>query len=112
MKWDVIKRQVADEVAWAVREGRYAQEEILVDLVHSDFAVLRDLPEGKKWHGPIREAYADQVRKCIEAWDIRAVDRLRALFLSAFPATLRKCRLMAELRDDGWHVNNGSAAVC
>ena len=101
MKWETIKRRVADEVASAVEQGRHAPEEILADLVASNFEVLRQLPDGNKWHGPIRTAYAAQVRKRIEDWDIRAVGRLRDLFNAAFPPSLRKCPLIAEYDENG-----------
>jgi hypothetical protein len=105
MKWEKIKNAVASEVAGAVQQGRHAQEEILADLVASDFDVLRQLSEKDKWHGPIREAYANQVYKRIKNWDIRAVNRLRDLFQNAFPRSLQKGSLLAELDDDGdWAV--------
>jgi hypothetical protein len=106
MKWELVKQKVADQVCSMVAQGRTMTAEMLVDLVRSDFEVLRRLPEAEKWHGPIREAYAAEVRKCIEAWDIRCVGSLRDLFPWAFPPSLLKKPLTAEYDDQGdWCVH-------
>lgn len=98
MIWETIKRRVADDICSRIAEGRVNQEEILVDLVSSDFAAIRSMTaeERGRGFGQVRRVYADKVRERIEAWDIRAVGRLRELFPAEFPKSLRSGPLVVE----------------
>lgn len=105
MKWETVKRRVVDEVCTMVIEGRAFQENILLDMVASDFAAVKQLPPKDRWHGEIRKAYADKVRERIDNWDIRCAGRLRDLFDGAFPPSLRKGELRADINERGdWVV--------
>jgi hypothetical protein len=107
MKWETIKRRVADDLCSRIVEGRIQQEAILVDLVGSDFAVLRNMSadERGRGFGALRQVYAAKVRECIDGWDIRAAERLRILFPGAFPKSLCKGALCAYINEKGdWVV--------
>lgn len=102
MKWDTIKKQVAAEVHSVIMQARNldTDAEILIDLVASNFEILRGL---QLWE--LRKAYADKAAAVIDNWDVRAAEKLRDLFTGAFPRSLRKGRLVAEYDEKGdWVV--------
>lgn len=104
MKWNKIK----DAVAGGLRQqiicsvGDVAGF-ALVDLIASNFEAVRIMRETRKdvhWHA-VMELYAAEAEKVIDAWDIRAIGRLRDLFPGHFPPSLSKGRLVAFYDDAG-----------
>lgn len=100
MKWDKIKKRVADGVYEHITTSRDWETSavILVDLI----AAERPGP------GPLsslKRAYAAKAEEVIKAWDVRAVARLRSLFPGDFPPSLREGRLIAGYDEAGdWAV--------
>lgn len=89
MKWETLKRRVADDAASRV-ERCVNECDVTLDLVLSDFQVLRNLPDAQKHHSSVLSVYANQVRSVVDNWDIRCVGSLRDLFSDYFPKSLRR----------------------
>jgi hypothetical protein len=104
MKWEVLKRYVAREVYTAVERNRDGVwDTILRDIVACDFKTKRGVD------GDVVTVYANKAFDVIEGWDIRAVNRLRALFPWAFPKNLATGGLEIVDGDDGWRVERAPA---
>lgn len=97
MKWERIKEVVAREAWTRIRDGWDFELDagILSDLAKSDFAAKRG-----RTHEQMVEAYADAVWNRIMAWDLRAAGRLRALFPTWFPGSLRTGDLLIDMDAD------------
>lgn len=100
MKWETVKKYVANGLAQTIIECRDWQimTTILIDkLGDSQPAIARTAC-------PV---YAAKAREVIMAWDIRCAERLRELFPGYFPPSLRgPKRLIAEYDEAGdWVLN-------
>jgi hypothetical protein len=100
MKWDTLLRDVARKVYNNVLEGRLAMDQILIDLIESDYAAITDGGGANE----IRKRYADKAYEVVMGWDVRSVGRLRDLFPYFFPENLQTGTLVASLEDAGWVV--------
>lgn len=105
MKWDKVRQGVASELYTRIRDCKMNLDEMLVDLLGSDFKVLRDLPSEEKCHFGICQKYADQAYNRIMDWDVRCAGRLRDLFPSYWPKSLGRGKLVAGIGESGdWEV--------
>jgi len=110
MKWETLKKQVADNVSFALR-GR--QHVAGLDSVHIGdqilmcvrliitgeiYDVLKQANTGSLQYATAC-ALADAAHKRIMAWDIRCVGTLRMLFPDHFPKSLRSGNLVAFTED-------------
>ncbi len=108
MKWENVKQTVGRGVYTVISEAR--SEEVraiaLVDMLSSNFQVLRELSPDRKHAHEILKAYADKAWDIIQNWDIREAGKLRDLFPDFFPRSLQKGRLQAGYDDKGnWDVS-------
>ncbi len=100
MKWETVKRQVADGV-----------RQMIIEMRHPDImtTMLQDMVASGKFTlahqaGPL---YGDEAHRIIMNWDVRAAGRLRDLFGGWFPRSLRKGELvvyMADNKDSDWMI--------
>jgi hypothetical protein len=110
-KWENLKDQIAREIYTKIDRGVFDASHIAADILASNFAVFRDLPENWKDINNVRRAYADKAYDTIKAWDVRAVGRLRDLFPKLFPAAIRKGVLTADVDAKGvWWISRHGAA--
>lgn len=105
MKWETVKDTVARGVFTEIQQcwGPVTLPLMLLDLVTSGFAVIRDIQkrENNTAHGAaIATEYANKAWEVIMKWDLRAVGRLRELFPRYFPPSLRKGELVAYMADN------------
>lgn len=101
MKWETLKHQVACEVRQSIIKcwGIYPFE-ILCDIVSCNFETLKG-----KVSEEVLTSYADKAYERIMEWDIRCVGKLRELFPSNFPHSLRKGALKIDQNEKGdWIV--------
>lgn len=111
MKWVTLQKRVAEGVYTTVLRGLSPTlEQVLIDLLRSDFAVLRALPDGKRHCQAIRTKYADAAYDHVMKWDVRAVGQLRDLFPELFPRCLVVGVLTLDYDEDGWHVTGRKIA--
>ena len=101
MNWEKLKEDVAGQVYSHVLDGGQGQEQILIDLIASDYEAIRG--SGGQAH-EIRQRYADKAYEVVTAWDVRGAPRLRDLFPGYWPKSLLSGRLMAEIGDKGWEI--------
>lgn len=101
MKYEALKAEVARGVSTKIMGSFEVMDTILIDLLRSNFEVIRALPPYDKHHEKIAEQYADKAFEIIMNWDIRAIKRLRELFREYFPAKFRSCKgFNAEMADN------------
>lgn len=98
MKWDNLKKRVADGVYTRIVQGHSFDDMASILLDHLAAGTLAqkgvDFPK-----------YADHAWDTVMSWDIRAVARLRELFPYFFPRQLKTGGLVAFMDDDGdWRV--------
>lgn len=104
MRYETIKQRAADHAAAGIlRTFRYGP--FNEQSARAAAAMLFDSVAERRPVADSAEALAQHCRRVIDAWDVRCVGRLRELYPEAFPATLRRGPLVAEITDDGeWHV--------
>ena len=97
MKWETIKKRVASGVRKMILTcpGTFP-EEVVRDLIGSDFAALK---RGIPIHD-INQVYAEAAYDRIMEWDIRGIGKLRDLFPRFFPGTLQRSELRCYIMDD------------
>lgn len=91
VKWETLKKRVADEVYSGIKYQRHsydAQAAAMMDAIAERRTVQESAAD-----------LADRCHKLIMSWDVRAVPRLRDLFPTSFPKSLRTGRLGAYMED-------------
>lgn len=102
MKWETVKKTVADQVHWWIIEGRNYENmsSMLLDMISSG--------NFKPAHEAFPE-YAAKAREVIMNWDIRCVGRLREVLPQFFPPSLKSGHLIAEYDENGdWVIFKAS----
>lgn len=109
MNYETLKRRMADDVAASVlRATNYGGIDagaLIAAVVFDAIAERRPVRESS-------EALAAECRRIVMNWDIRCVGKLRELFPTSFPRSLRSGPLLAEFNDGGdWVVSVDSPSV-
>jgi hypothetical protein len=102
MKWESLKRRVADEVGASVlRRANYGgvdAGELISALVFDSMAERRPVAEST-------EALLALCEERVMQWDIRCAGRLRELFPWAWPRSMARGRLLVEIDESGdWQI--------
>lgn len=94
MKWDTIKKEVADGVASRLAQVRRWEDaaKMLADIAVSATPGLSPAD------------YAEKAREAIMAWDVRAADRLRDLFPQEWPRRMRGNLCAEPDGKGGWDI--------
>ena len=91
MKWDTVKRRVADAVYTGILNQHHSMD--------AQAAAMMDAIAERR---TVRESAADLAFQChdiIMRWDVRMVTKLRDLFPQYFPNSLRSGNLLAYMED-------------
>lgn len=91
MRWNTVKKRVADEVYTGILHNSFNYDAVAATLMDA-VAECRT----------VRESAADLAFRCHEIimnWDVRSVGRLRDLFPQYFPHSLKRGPLKAYMED-------------
>ena len=91
MRWEAVKRKVADAVYTGIKYQRYnmdAQAAAMMDAIAERRTVQESAAD-----------LADRCHKIIMGWDVRMAPKLRDLFPEHFPPSLRGGKLAAYMED-------------
>ena len=105
MKWDTLKKKVAEGLYSHIRYGGNSEANLWALLGQVDPSTRMTLSEMQEKYGTTNRHFAHLVRLAdmayerIMQWDVRCVGQLRELFPQYFPQSLRTGNLVAYIED-------------